>query len=263
MAEQGVRFYASAAPSWWPYQLVSLGNRRLPPRRIGYYSVLVDNGMFAYTKTSRTPPRLDEWYHRLLLFLQEIERLRRPREVLVILPDWLYEPSFVLDALEHPLAARICSRYRCLAVVHSDKRWNGYKESAEDLAAYKDILYGLAAPLKLTCSRFSLRAMRRIIRRECQVTIVEQVCSVAKRYGLACHGLGALLNPQHIKRLAELGLSSFDSSSWTRPNNSVIAKTNWSAKTSTEKERFFTAVLQRLGSHVELTGIKTVEVVAH
>ena len=249
------RFYAANAPSWWPYQLVSLANGRLPPaREPGFYHVLIDNGMFAYLKAGARPD-LDKWYHRLMLFIRDVERLRKPAEVWVILPDWLGDFEFTYGAARHPLARRICRDYPCLVVAHAEPRHmlpevGGYAYAASIYASL-DHVAGLAAPLKLNCSRYSARAGRRIVRLECQAAIVQQVCGTARRYNLKCHGLGAVLKPEHVARLARLGMDSFDSSSWTRPNTTVLEKLGliprrWSAKNTTEKDLFFTIVLQRL-----------------
>ncbi len=82
-----IRFYAAQAPSWWPYQLVSLANKRLPQvREPGFYKILVDNGMWAFVKDGERPS-LDKWYHQLLLFVRDIEQLRWPAEIWAVLPE--------------------------------------------------------------------------------------------------------------------------------------------------------------------------------
>jgi len=250
------RFYASGAPSWWRFQLVSLGNKRLPPKRYNYYSILVDNGMFRYYSKLGERPPLHRWFAELRRFIHDVERLRRPREIIVVLPDWLYDYPFTYTAARSEHARELCTNYRCVVVVHPGLGGiiGRYIDYAEKYAAI-DWVWGLAAPLKLNCSR--LANGRRVIKLHCQAAIAEQVCGVAKRYNLHCHGLGIALKPGHVKRLVELGLTSFDSSSWTRPNNSVVARTAWSAKTKTEKERFFHLVLARLReAGVELEGLQ-------
>ena len=262
------RFYASAAPDWWPFQLVSLANRRLPPRRYYFYSILVDNGMFSYYKLGERPPDLDKWYLMLLKFINDIERLRRPVEIAVILPDFLNNPTFTLKAARHHVAREICNNYDCFIVVHSEptlvqwmnrEYYGGYAKSAVEAVSVAEAV-GLAAPLKLNCSRIANG--HRVIRLHCQKAIVEQVCGIARRIGIRCHGLGVALKPQHVKKLLELGLTSFDSSSWTRPNNSIVAKTaRWSAKTKAEKELFFKTVLMRLrDAGVALEGVEEMRV---
>ena len=81
---------------------------------------------------------------------------------------------------------------------------------------------------------------------ECQLNVVRQVCSEARRHGLACHGLGLVLEPQHVKKAVDRGLNSFDAT-WTRPNKSIVkkylgaerlAKGLVSAKTMSEKDLF-------------------------
>ena len=95
--------------------------------------------------------------------------------------------------------------------------------------------------------------------RGCQLSIVEQVCSAAKNKGLACHGLGLVLDPMpmHVKRAVEMGLSSFDSTSWTHPNKRVVEKLLGigidrlkqgivSARTLSEKELFLWLEIKQL-----------------
>ena len=113
-----MRLYASTAPGWWRYQLVSLANRRLPPRqRPRFYSILVDNGMFGFYRRGERPG-LDKWYNMLAKFVYDVRRLRRPEEIVVILPDWLDDPGFTVKAAGHPMARRLCGEYTCAAVAH-------------------------------------------------------------------------------------------------------------------------------------------------
>ena len=239
------RFYAALAPEWWPFQVVSVSNRRLPPRRPGFYAIIVDNGMFAMYLRGARPP-LDRWYSLLASFVHDVERLRAPREVIIVLPDWVGDPRFTVEAARHPLARRLCSAYTCYAVAHGGEGMMGYARTAEELASV-DHVAGLAAPLKLPCSRYSARAGRRVVRAECQAAITEQVCGVARAHGLPCHGLGVHLRPEHVRRLVGLGLTSFDTSSWTRPVNKPEPwAAAWSAKTAAEREQYFVMALRRL-----------------
>jgi hypothetical protein len=265
-----LRFYAQGAPSWWPYQLVSLANRRLPPKRMWFYEFLVDNGMFAYWKTGQRPD-VGAWLEKLARLVHEIDKRYKPVDITVILPDWLGDPSFTLKAAGHRLSKLLCRDYDCLVVAHSSPtllRWipdggeyyGGYARSALEAAAIPWVV-GLAAPLKLPCSRAARG--RRVIKPECQAEITRQVCSVARRHGLACHGLGVLLRPDHIKRLVDYGLTSFDSSSWTRPNSSEVERVlggRWSAKNSREKDLFMKVVLQRLSQAIDLEGVELAKV---
>ena len=256
------RFYASTAPEWWPYQLVSLGNRRLPARRYGFYHFLVDNGMFSWWKRGGPlgRPELDKWYAALLRFVYDLERLRKPREIIVVLPDWLYDFPFTYEAANHPMAKRLCRDYTCAVVVHPGIAMGvgDYELYAEKYASIDHVSI-LAAPLKLPCSR-AVNG-RRVVKLHCQAAIVGQVCNVAKRYGLKCHGLGVALRPRHVKRLVGLGLDSFDSSSWTRPVNKPKAATaGWSAKNKQEREQYFKLALQRLAeAGVELEWLEEIK----
>jgi len=242
--------------------LVSLANRRLPPvQRPGFYWVLIDNGMFGFMKDGGRPD-LDKWYHRLLVFVRDVERLRKPEEIVVVLPDWLHDVDFVLRSVQHPLARRLCRDYVCAAVVHSNSRFlwaegGPYKYVASILAGY-DHVSVLAAPLKVNCLRYDRRGRRRIVDKrglECQLNVIRQVCSEARRHGLACHGLGLVLEPRHVKRAVAAGLCSFDSTAWTRPNKSVLARYlgkgrvirgEVSAKTVDEKSLFMWVKIRQL-----------------
>ena len=257
-----VRFYAAQAPRWWPFQLVSLANRRLPPaREPGFYRILVDNGMWSFYRSGGRPS-LDKWYHKLLVFAHDAERLRKPAEVWVVLPDWLHDFDFTYSAAKHSLAKRLCKDYRCLVVVHTSSRFlwapGGPYGYAADLYASLDHVHGLAAPLKLPCLRYDKRARRHIVDRrglECQLNIVRQVCGTARSKGLVCHGLGLVLEPQHVRRAVGLGLDSFDSTAWTRPNKrsveAILGRQRISlglvgAKTLKEKELFLLVKLRSL-----------------
>lgn len=246
------RFYAQGAPRWWPFQLVSLGNKRLPPKRYGFYSILVDNGMFRYYKEG-TRPSLDSWFRRLAVFAGEVRRLR-PSELIIILPDWLNDAEFTVRAARSVQARRLCEQHVCCAVAHAGRGLNAYARTAEELVSI-DYIQCIAAPLKLNCSRYSAKAGRRLIRLECQAAVAGAICGVAKRHDLKCHGLGIALKPEHVRRLVGLGLDSFDSTSWTRPNKTVIARYlgverlergEISAKTIGEKELFFLLKLAQL-----------------
>lgn len=254
-----MRLYASGAPDWWPYQLVSMAGQRVPRlRRPGFYRLLVDNGMFSFYAGGRRPP-LGEWLARLSWFASRVEARLRPAEVVVVLPDWLGDPGFTLEALGHPSAQRVCGRWRCIAVAHADPGagLGAYAWTVERIAAVASArglrLYGVAAPLKLPCSRYSPRARRRIPNPACQLSLAEQVCRTAAKHGLYCHGLGAMLSPGHLRRLAAAGVDSVDSTSWTRPVNKAAARiARRSAGSREEREQFFRALLEHLGDAVEL-----------
>ena len=257
-----IRFYAAQAPRWWPFQLVSLANRRLPPaREPGFYMILVDNGMWSFYRSGGRPS-LDKWYHKLLVFVHDVERLRKPAEVWVVLPDWLHDFDFTYSAAKHPLAKRLCKDYRCLVAAHTSSRFLWTEEGAYAYAASiyasLDHVHGLAAPLKLPCLRYDKRARRHVVDRrglECQLNILSQVCKKAGDKGLKCHGLGLVLEPKHVKRATGLGLDSFDSTAWTRPNKLLvkkylgtdrIEKGHISAKTLGEKNLFLLLRIEQL-----------------
>jgi len=140
------------------------------------------------------------------------------------------------------VAARLCKDYKCMAVAHSYDGVAGFYRSALDLASI-DYVVAVAAPLKLPC-----KGRRRVPSADCQARIVSQVVAAAREQGLEwVHGLGVLLRPSHVKRLVNLGLSSFDSASWTRPNSTVLRRYHpYSAKSNVQKDLFFRVVLGRL-----------------
>jgi len=81
---------------------------------------------------------------------------------------------------------------------------------------------------------------------ETRPMVVYQTCRIAKENlsGKKIHVFGLKLNA--LKYVADL-IDSFDSTAWTRPVNSRL-NANWSCKNSVERERFFTAWLERLNS---------------
>lgn len=216
--------------------------------------------MFAFMKDGSRPD-LDKWYHRLLVFVRDVERQRKPAEVWIVLPDWLHDVDLVLRSARHPLAKKLCRDYACAALVHSNSRFlwtegGPYRYVASILAGY-DHVQVLAAPLKLPCLRYDPRGRRIADRREleCQLNVVRQVCGEARRHGLTCHGLGLVLEPQHVKKAVDLWLNSFDSTAWTGPNKSIVkkylgtkrlAKGLVSAKTVNEKDLFLLVKIMQL-----------------
>ena len=253
-----VRFYAFGAPSWWPFQLVSLTGQRLPPQqRPNFYYILVDNGMFKFYRDGERPS-LDRWLHRLLVFVKDVERLRKPNEIWVVLPDWLGDFDFTLSAAMHPLAKRICKDYCCLVVAHAEHRFFSAEEGAyayvAGIMASLDHIYGIAAPLKLSCLRYDPRGRRHVVDSRglaCQVEILRQVCKVARKHGLVCHGLGIVLKLDHVRRCIGLGPNSFDSTGWTRASKRFLDEARArmgrvSATSTSERELFFKYILNRL-----------------
>ena len=239
-----VRFYTSAGPSWWPFQVVSLGNGRLPPRgEPSSYYFLVDNGMFRFYREGRRPDP-DAWLDRLAVFVRRVERLRRPAGLMVVLPDWLGDPRFTLGVAGSRRARGLCRDYSCVGVAHAWGSLGGYRSVARELASLEWISV-VAAPLKLPCGRFSRRAGRLYVRPECQARIVREVYEGAREYGVPVHGLGLLLRPSHVAAVSGF-ISSFDSSSWTRPINGLGRSAGWSAKNKREKEEYFAMALMKL-----------------
>jgi len=233
-----------------------MANSRLPPvAGRGWYCVLVDNGMFGFFKRGFRPDP-ERWLQWLARFAVYVGRLRGPADVAVVLPDWLHDPGFTVAAARHPLARRLCRDYTCLAVAHAGPGLGSHARTAEELASL-DHVDALAAPLKINCSRRSPRGLRRIVDTGCQRAIVEQVCGVAKKYGLHCHGLGVVLRPEHVARLAALGLTSFDSTSWTRPNPSVVGGASAGGEGSVKDVLFGLALARLVGAGVALEAVCT------
>ncbi len=203
---------------------------------------------------------MDLWYARLVSFLWRVQRLAE--EIWVVLPDWLGDFDFTYNAARHSLARRLCRDYHCLVVAHTSPRFlwaeGGPYAYVADLYASIDHIHGLAAPLKLPCLRYDSRGRRRIVDKrglECQLNILRQVCSAAKSKGLRCHGLGLVLEPGHVRKSVELGLDSFDSTAWTRPNKSIVKrllgverldKGEVSARSIDEKSLFLAIKLRQL-----------------
>ena len=225
------RFYSSGAPRWWPYHVVT------PNRSYSARHVILDNGMWSFWKKQWRPP-VDVWIARLW----RVAHYLKSEEVIVVLPDWLGDPRFTLEAARDPIAARLCRDYKCMAVAHSYNGMEGFYRSTIDLASI-DYLSCIAAPLKLPC-----KGNRRVPSTKCQTRITGQIARAARASGLRCiHGLGVLLRPSHVRALVNLGLSSFDSTSWTRPNSTTLKKSYpYSAKNTSLKDLFFRITVKRL-----------------
>ena len=237
-----VRFYTSTGPGWWPFQVVSLSNGRLPPAGAphGFYHVIVDNGMFAWWVRG-VRPELSVWARRLAVFVRDVVRLRSPGSVVVVVPDWLGDPAFSLRAARDPVVRRLCRDFECMAVAHGDPGVDGYYRVAVELASV-DHVSVVGAPLKLPCRPGPGRRPRV----SCQVRVASRVCAGAREHGVPCHGLGLLLVPRHVAGLAGV-LASFDSSSWTRPHTTRLRKCcPFSAKNKELRERFFAETIRRL-----------------
>lgn len=227
-----VRFYSSGAPRWWPFHVV------VPHRVYNASFVILDNGMWSFWKQQQRPP-VDLWLAKIARIALRIEA----REIIIILPDWLGDPRFTISASKHPVARRLCRDYRCMSVAHTHNGLMGFYYSALELASL-DHVSCIAAPLKLPCRR----GRRRLPSQSCQASIAGQVLRASREQGLKCvHGLGALLRPSHLLDLYKLGLASFDSTSWTRPNATVLRRFHpYSAKNQRQKDLFFSIVVKRL-----------------
>ena len=251
----GLRFYASGAPPWWRFQELSLARPTSLPNRRGFYNVLLDNGMFTYYKRGERPLP-EKLLARLARAAHRLARLYDPVELVLVLPDWLGDPGYTYRAAASSPARSLCRDYVCAAVAHADPGViNAYYLSARELASL-DHVHVIAAPLKLNCSR--PRRGRRIVMEHCQGAVLSQVARGAREHGVSrIHGLGAKLSPRHLSRLARLGLSSFDTTSWTRPPVSSLRRLvgNWSAKTREEREAFFAHALALLAPVVDLEGL--------
>lgn len=78
--------------------------------------------MFAYMKDGGRPD-IDKWCHRLLVFVKDVEHLRRPAEIWIDSPDRLHGFDFTIGAARHPLAKKLCKDYRCLVTAHTSSRF--------------------------------------------------------------------------------------------------------------------------------------------
>ena len=206
-------FYAQVAPSWWPWQAVSLSNGRIPRLEAGEQWFFVDNGAF---RGYRAAPGL--WYSRLAAFVDRVLRRYPGARVLAVLPDVLDDGVATLRLARHPGARRLCAgdpRVRCVAVAHAVRGdVAGRRRVAEELASMGHVS-ALAAPLKANCRRRRGGPPDR----RCQREVARTVCTIAAMHGLPCH----LLAPRLDAALAELarlpGAASFDSAAWIRPRS--------------------------------------------
>lgn len=253
-----VRFYTATAPEWWRYQLVSAANKRLPKIKPLFYKVLIDNGAFAWFKRGEKPDPVRHW-HETVTFVNRVVASLRPIEVWVILPDYPWDTRYTIEQARSQRARELCERVNaCVVSAQAPRRpsdWPGcagsnavkcYARIAEEIASIEWVRV-IAAPCKLQCSRITLRG-RRLVDAKCQVAIVEQVCEVARAHGLGCHVLGAKMDVDALKRMIERGMTSFDSTTWTRPRNTVEARTAYFSAIGPLKDEFFACVVEKLRS---------------
>lgn len=217
MGDEGLQplvFYAQVAPSWWPWQAVSLSNMRVPRLETREQWFFVDNGAFkGYYADSGL------WYSRLVVFVDAILRRYPGARVLAVLPDRLDDGVATLKLARHPGARALCARprVRCAAVAHAVRGDPmGRRRVAEELVSL-DYVSVLAAPLKANCRGAGVRRKPDSLPlRRCQLEVARTVCGVAARYGATCH----LLAPRLDTTLAELArlpaVESFDSAAWIR-----------------------------------------------
>ncbi|MCD6487779.1 MAG: hypothetical protein J7K21_00955 [Desulfurococcales archaeon] len=233
-------FYTVTAPEWWPFQVVSITHRRLPPRRIDYYYLLVDNGMYNFVLKNERPS-LDVWISSLRRFVYEVYRTRRPVEMIVILPDWFKDPEFTLNVAK-TYSKLFCKDYKCMVVAHYNFNIEITRMVEEILSI--DGIEIIGVPCKLYCSRKGKN--RRIANYACMKMLIEIVHSYV-RDKEKIHALGLGFNKDLLGSVKDR-IRSFDNSTWSRPF-SLVPK-HYSAKTKSEREEYFIAVLKSYSEYL-------------
>jgi len=239
-----LRFYASRAPEWWPYHVVSLASRRRRAR--DGWKVLLDNGMFTWYRRRTEPPEIGPWLRELARAAESLAGAGDV-EVVVVLPDWPYRPDVTVAAARDSVGRRICEEFACLFPVHVVGPEGPAPELLDVVTEALEAGAGLAAPTKLYCTRPG--AGRRIPDRRCQVRLVRAVTEAIKHFGASApvHAFAPTLSPPHILTFYRFGVSSFDTNSWTRPVSTRLRRRyNRSAKTREELEEFFVEAVTRL-----------------
>ena len=244
-----VAFYATGAPEWWPYQLVSLTHRIVPRRG---YRLLHDNNAFKFFASGRWPD-IDRWIYTLLRSVYRYAGV--VDEVLVILPDKPMDPRATLE-WAYRAYGRICTErnrakgIKCVAVAHFDPQSPSLsiRETVKHILDTMPDVDIIAAPLKLYCSRSGKN--RRVTDPLCQLGIVARVYDAVSGK-LPVHGLGIMLNRELLKRATPF-LHSFDSTGWTRTYTPTLKRLGFdlSAKNSSARELYFAvavALLKRDG----------------
>ena len=233
-------FYTVVAPDWWPFQVVSITHKRLPPKRYSYYFLLVDNGMYSFVQRNERP-NIDTWIARLRRFVYDLERTRRPNEIIVVLPDWLRDPEFTLS-VTRKYSRILCKDYKCMVVAHYNMKYSISDVIMEALSI--EGIEKIGIPCKLYCSRKGKN--RRVPRYACMKTLIEIAYSVVRnRHRL--HALGLGFNEKLLSSIRDKILS-FDNTTWSRPFSAIPKK--YSAKTKKEREEYFKAVLRKYSEYL-------------
>ena len=221
----------------------------LPSENLGVivHSLFLDNGAYGFYINGEYPP-LDKWARMVLAAARRLAGKARVAK-LAVLPDYPLDGEWTIEAAKRLgwLAEELHSLgFTVLAVAHQLRIVGGFMESARRLLEL-DYVDGVAAPLKLTCARGG-RASQ-----SCQLEVARQVAAACREAGCRwLHGLGSLLSRNVVARLAELGYTSIDSTSWTRPvADHCIERCGLprrrSARTARERECLLNCALEYLG----------------
>jgi hypothetical protein len=247
-----LEFFATTAPKWWRFQVVT-PTRRITPQRD--YIILHDNGAFRFHQRGENPdvPRWIAWLRESAWRTATLAQ-----EVRVVLPDKIGDPSTTLEL--HRRAYRVlCSEamkkhgVRCVAVVQLDAK-TPMHVIAEIVARYKaempdiDII---AAPCKAPFAKKT--ASKMVVEDAYAIAAVAKIAAAADGWR-PIHALAPQLKIDFIKRIARF-IKSFDTSSWTRPITPLRRKLgiNWSAKNERERElAFATAVAYLVANGIRI-----------
>ncbi len=219
---QPVEFYATGAPHWWRFHVLTLGQP--PSSQLRGKTVLHENGAFRmWASGVSVDPQL--WIARLQ---QSVVRASAVAdEVRVVLPDRIgdFEATLRLHRLAYP---RLCGEsvkkrgVRCVAVVQFRRGENMdvLRQRTELLLSEMPDVDIVAVPTKATLGE--RRGGRIVVNPTLVVSAVARVAdAVAGKKPV--HALAPQLRAEVLRRIAPL-IASFDTTSWTRPVNSLAKK---------------------------------------
>ena len=233
-----LEFFATGAPEWWPFKLMTISQKSTPNRN---NVVLLDNNAFKYWRKNEWPD-FDKWVYELRVAALRLANIAQ--EVRVILPDKPRDPktSFEWYTRSYRMLCSdtmLKSGVRCVATAHFDPSSPiiSLKSMIEHIIDSMPNVEIIASPTKPYCGRFKTDKI--VVSDACFIGIVGRVASIVNGKKRV-HVLAPPLRVNVLQRVAPL-INSFDTTSWTRPIHSELRRLGikHSAKDSRERELLF------------------------
>lgn len=233
-----LEFFATGAPDWWPYQLMTLSSKTTPKRG---YIILLDNNAFRYWRKGEWPD-FNKWLYELKTTAMKLANTAD--EVRVILPDKPHDPRTSFDwylKSYNMLCSESVKKHgvKCVATAHYDPSnplvtLKSMVDHILDALPDVDII---ASPTKPYCGRYKTDKI--VVSDVCFIGTVGRIANLVGGKK-PIHVLAPPLRTNVLARIAPL-VHSFDTTSWTRPISSELRKLGikHSAKSQQERELMF------------------------